>query len=249
VKEIVSRNNPEFRKFLRVLRGQGIRKHDAAILSGPKQIREVLRAFPERCAGIILREHQEVPGGIIPPGTRIYRLSPGLFREIDLYGTDQPVLLMRAGPFPMWNPENWPPGCTLFVPFQDPVNVGAVIRSAAAFRVARVIMLKESAHPFHHKSSRVAGSTLLRIPIQEGPSLGDLGSLKFPLLTLSPGGQDIGAYRFPPTFGLLPGLEGPGLPSGLKGLTALGIPMASGVESLNAALATGIALYVWRSGL
>jgi tRNA G18 (ribose-2'-O)-methylase SpoU len=69
------------------------------------------------------------------------------------------------------------------------------------------------------------------------------------MIALSPEGEDIARCSFPSTFGLLPGLEGPGLPSNLKTITTLGIPMESGVESINAALATGIALYLWRKSL
>jgi tRNA G18 (ribose-2'-O)-methylase SpoU len=66
------------------------------------------------------------------------------------------------------------------------------------------------------------------------------------VVTLSPQGEDIGNYRFPETFCMIPGLEGPGLPGNLKDANALAIPMEPGVESINAALATGIALYLWR---
>ncbi|MFX0200597.1 MAG: TrmH family RNA methyltransferase, partial [Candidatus Hodarchaeota archaeon] len=61
--------------------------------------------------------------------------------------------------------------------------------------------------------------------------------------------RDIAKYKFPSSFGLLPGLEGPGLPDNLKQMTSLAIPMEPRVESINAALATGIALYLWRSRL
>ena len=73
--------------------------------------------------------------------------------------------------------------------------------------------------------------------------------MKVPLIALSPEGQDVGQYAFPSTFGLLPGLEGPGLPANLRSLVTLSVPMQPGVESLNAALATGIVLYSWRSRL
>ena len=249
VKEIASRDNPSFKRFLSLFKGQGIRKQGGAILSGPKQVEEVLRDFPERCDGIILAEKHGIPGWGLPETIRVYRLTGDLFREIDIYGTDQPLLAVRVQPLSPWDPEVWPAGCTLFIPFQDPANVGSVIRSAAAFGVPRLIILREAAHPFHHRSLRVAGSAIFRIPLFEGPSIRDLDKGKAPLITLSSDGRDIDKYRFPRTFGLVPGLEGPGLPAGLRETEPLAIPMAPGVESLNAALATGIALYLWRTRL
>jgi len=128
--------------------------------------------------------------------------------------------------------------------------VGAVIRSAAAFGVSEIVMLKEAAHPFLPKSVRVAGSALFRVPLFQGPSLDGFevsdGSV---VVTLTPDGNDIGVYRFPDNFCMVSGLEGPGLPENLREATALAIPMEPGVESINAALATGIALYLWQSRL
>ena len=159
------------------------------------------------------------------------------------------MLLVRAGPFPLWRNENLPPGCTLFIPFQDPANVGGVIRSAAAFGVTQVVLLREAAHPFHPRSTRAAGSALFRIPLQKGPSIKDLKESRHSMITLSPEGADITNYEFPDRFGLLPGMEGPGLPQNVQSRTSLSIPMVQGVESLNAAMATGIALYQWRNSL
>jgi len=247
VREITSRHNPTFQNLLKLLTGQGVKRYGGAIMAGPKQVAEVLKDFPDQCDVIILRKDQAEPGENVPESLPRVYLSSNLFRELDLYGTDRPLLLVHADPFPQWNPRDSSKGCTLFVPFQDPVNVGAVIRSAAAFGVSRVVVLKEAAHPFHHKSTRVAGSALLRVPLFGGPSIGEVHKSKNPIITLSPKGKDIRRYRFPSTFGLLPGLEGPGLPPNLRGLTALSIPMAPGVESLNAATATAIALYAWRS--
>jgi tRNA G18 (ribose-2'-O)-methylase SpoU len=246
-REVTSRHNPTFRKLLKLLTGQGVKRYGEALIAGPKQTAEILKDFPGRAVAVVLRKNDSDSVGNVPERVPRFFLSPSLFRELDLYGTDRPLLLVRIDPFPEWNPKDLVKGCTLFVPFQDPVNVGAVIRSAAAFGVFQLVLLKECAHPFHHKSMRAAGSALLRISLFEGPSIKELHKAGMPIITLSPKGQDIRRFRFPAAFSLLPGLEGPGLPPGLKGLPALSIPMAPGVESLNAATATAIALYVWQS--
>jgi tRNA G18 (ribose-2'-O)-methylase SpoU len=68
-----------------------------------------------------------------------------------------------------------------------------------------------------------------------------------PLLRLSPhAGRDPGTLAFPERFGLLVGLEGPGIPDRWRDTEeALCIPMQPGNESLNAAAATAIVLYLW----
>ena len=246
VKEINSQHNRDFQAFLRILKGQGVRKQGLAFFSGPKQIREILAEFPEHCEGLILSKKQNLSEDILSRNLQMYSLPAELFREIDAFGTNYPVLIVRVPPFISWDACASFNGCTLLVPFQDPGNVGAVIRSAAAFGVTNLVVLKEAARPFHYKSTRAGGSALFRIPIFEGPSILELGNGISPIISLAPGGKNIRDFRFPESFCLLPGLEGPGLPPELRYLKSLSIPMERGVESLNAALATGIALYEWQ---
>jgi TrmH family RNA methyltransferase len=246
VKEINSRHNRDFQTFLRILKGQGVKKQGLAFFSGPKQVSEILTEFPEHCEGLIVSAKHKMPEGIPTRNLQAYSLSNELFREVDAFGTDHPVLIVRVPPFPWWDAGASLEGCTLLIPFQDPSNVGAVIRSAAAFGVTSVVVLKEASHPFHYKSTRAGGSALFRVPIYDGPSIRHLGSVPVPVFTLSAGGDDIRKFAFPESFCLLPGIEGPGLPPEVGHLNALSIPMERGVESLNAALATGIALYEWQ---
>jgi tRNA G18 (ribose-2'-O)-methylase SpoU len=227
------------------LKTRGIRKQRLALLSGAKQVREVLEEFRETCAGIIYSDAGTISDVCDLGGIPCYRLHRDLFRQLDVHETGQAILVVKVPRFQKWRDEDWPLGCTLFVPFQDPRNVGAVIRSAAAFGVSRIVLLEEAAHPYHHTSLRAAGSAVWRTEILEGPSLNDLNVTGVPMVTLSPRGKDLSSYRFPQSFCLVPGLEGPGLPDGLKNAECLSIPMSPGVESLNAAMATGIALYAW----
>ncbi len=135
-------------------------------------------------------------------------------------------------------------GCSLLVPFQDPENVGAVVRSAAAFGAAEVILLAESAHPFHPKALRASGGAALEVVFREGPALSELPE-DLPILSLSAEGTPLQSAEFPPAFGLLAGMEGPGLPERWR-RRSLRIPIRPEVESLNAAAAVSVALYEWK---
>lgn len=246
-KNICSADNPTFKSFLKLTSAHGIKKGGVAILSGPKQTKEVLRDFPEKCTGIITCATFEQLPLETEIGIPSFALSPDLFRRIDLFNTGHPLLLVKVPPLPDFNARVRTHGCTLLIPFQDPANVGAVIRTAAAFGVSRVVMMKESAHPFHPRALRAAGSNLFRVPLFKGPELAEIectGTQQ--IVTLSPKGQDVEDFRFPPSFCLVPGLEGPGLPDSLRNTTSICIPMRKDVDSLNAAMATGIALYLWR---
>jgi tRNA G18 (ribose-2'-O)-methylase SpoU len=244
--EINSSQNSTFKRFLRLNSPRNIRKHERAFLSGPKQIREVLQEFPDRCTGIIFSTRHDVPDF---PGTEAiprYCLSPDLFAQVDCFGTKQPVLVVHTKTLPHFDGTMDSPGCTLCVPFQDPSNVGAVIRASAAFDVTQIVFLKEAAHPFHPKSVRVAGSSIFRIPFYQGPALSQLALFEIPLIIMSTEGKDVAQFEFPESFCLVPGLEGPGIPEILEGARKVSIPMANGIESLNAAMATGIMLYQWQ---
>ena len=247
--EINSPQNATFKRLLRLKNPRDIRKYQKALLSGPKQIREVLREFPDRCAGIIFSSNRENSVFQETDAIPRYALTPDLFRQLDAFGTKHPLLIVHAEALPPFVGTLDSTGCTLCVPFQDPGNVGAVIRTAAAFGVARIVLLKEAAHPFHPKSIRVAGSSIFRIPLLQGPSLNGLMRFEIPLVLMSAKGKDVARFKFPDRFCLVPGLEGPGLPEIPKRTATVSIPMSKGVESLNAATATGIVLYLWRNGI
>ena len=241
VRDIASADNTTFKELRALHTGRGVRKRGLALVSGERHVAEMLRDFP--AAGVAWLSPDQPPPPDAPVHLEWYRLAPHLFRQVDVMGTGPPLLVIRVPAIEAWSDADWPSGCTLFVPFQDPENVGAVIRSAAAFGVARVVLLESAAHPFHPRSVRAAGGTpLLRVPLLSGPAIADLHPAGAPLIALSPAGEDIGQFEFPPTFGLLPGIEGPGLPE-TASWTRLRIQMQPGVESLNAATATAIALH------
>jgi 16S rRNA (guanine(527)-N(7))-methyltransferase RsmG len=244
VREITSDSNTTFQRCLDLLSGQGIRKHGEALLSGPRIRAEVLSRFPDHVLAWLSRADGPAPSDASIPWLR---LNAGLFRQLDVAGTHAPLLLVQVPEIRPWSdPSPWPDGCTLFVPFQDPENVGAVIRSAAAFAVKRVVLLREAAHPFHPRSSRAAGPALFQVELLHGPSLNDLRVASAPLIALDTTGPELREAPFPERFGLVVGAEGPGLPAHLRQGERRRIAIEPCVESLNAAAAVAIALYVQR---
>ena len=174
------------------------------------------------------------------------RVNREIFRELDVHGTGYPLLVVKISEFMPFQKREITDNVILFIPFQDPVNVGAVVRSAAAFGVTSFVLLKEAANPFLPKSIRAAGTPVFTVSFMTGTSSNERGAIDRPVIALSTDGIDIGKFTFPERFALLPGLEGPGLPEGLRPDFTISIPIEPHVESLNAAVATSIVLYELR---
>ena len=244
IHEITSEENPSVKAWKQLLAPRGMKKQGRALLSGPKIVSEALRVLPERAETVLLGGPRMTPPEDVPEGAQIVRLPSPIFQELDTSGTHAPLLVLRLPDPEPWTPaDGLPPGLTLFLPFQDPENLGAAIRSGLAFGVSRIVLLVGAAHPFHPKTLRASGGAVIRAHLAQGPTLESLpGTL--PLIPLSAEGQDITRFEFPPSCGLLPGVEGPGLPAAWRE-RAVSIPIRPEVESLNAAAAVAIALHEW----
>ena len=251
-KQISSRSNPTFKLLRSLLESRGIRKHGKALLAGWRIIDEVLSNHPDKCLALVTKKDSkppDLPSARLPDNFTWYQLDKELFDEIDVWNATDYLILVEISEFPHWDPGKASEGCSLFIPFQDPSNVGAVIRSAAAFGVSAIVFLEEAAHPFHPKSVRAASGNLFSTPMFTGPSIDDLDVGDLPLIVLDPKGEDIRSFKPPTSCGLLCGMEGPGVPDAISSSAAIHrvrIPISDAVESLNAAVATSIALYVLR---
>ena len=243
VHEIQSESNAIFKDLKKLLSGRGVKKMGKTLVCGRRLVAEALHKTPENCLAWISNGDRHQPPDDAPQHLDWLQLAPQLFMGLDPFGTRTPMLLFKVPENKAWDSSNPGPGCSLLIPFQDPENVGAVIRSAAAFGVDRIVLLAESANPFHPKAIRASAGTVLSATIFTGPSLADLKEDQ-PIVALAASGNPISEFVFPEAFCLLPGMEGPGLSSRWQD-SAVSIPMAGDVESLNAATATAIALYEW----
>jgi TrmH family RNA methyltransferase len=215
------------------------------------------RGGSEDAAGASIASHPDLQPGEatfgklkIPAGLATARFAPELFRELDFLGAGSPLLVVRVPEIPAWSPEaTGLRGLTVVLPLSDPENLGAALRSCAAFGVDRIVLLAEAAHPFHPRALRSSAGQAWRTPLFRGPSLSrllaDRRASQVPLFALDLHGEDLSALPVVNDLMLLVGEEGPGVPKDLD-CRRLRIPMRSEVESLNAGVALGIALYHFR---
>ncbi|WP_018235510.1 RNA methyltransferase [Ensifer sp. BR816] len=128
-------------------------------------------------------------------------------------------------------------------------NMGSLFRNAAAFGVDAVLMDASSCDPMYRKSIRVSVGSVLTLPFaREGTAaelIGRLQAAGFAIWGLSPRGEiDVAEIPPAPRTALLVGTEGEGLPEAiLSAVRTARIRQRSGLDSLNVAMAAGIALH------
>ncbi|MCX6993726.1 MAG: hypothetical protein NT011_11380 [Kiritimatiellaeota bacterium] len=247
---IHSTDNPVYKKMLALQTAHGIRKHGECLVAGPKLTVEAVQQRRQVVGAWISTPDLPPP----PPalaGTQWVLLDKRLFRNVNVFGTPGIMLTMRLPDLPVFQPEaHWPAGCTLFIPFGDPENVGGAIRAAAGLGAARVVLLREAACPFLPKAIRASAGAAWKIRLESGPGLAELTAIKTaPLYALDMEGVPLDKVQRPACYGLVAGMEGQGLPEALRRhCRRVSIPMTNGIESLNAAAATAVALWAWRHG-
>jgi tRNA G18 (ribose-2'-O)-methylase SpoU len=134
-------------------------------------------------------------------------------------------------------------------------NVGGVFRNAQAFGATAVLLDPTSCDPLYRKAIRTSMGAALEVPFARvtpwPDGLAHLRGAGFRIVALDPGdgARDIGdstEVLRSPRIVVLVGNEGDGLSTAARATAEvrLRIPMAPGMDSLNLATATGIALYV-----
>jgi tRNA G18 (ribose-2'-O)-methylase SpoU len=139
----------------------------------------------------------------------------------------------------------------------DHTNVGAIFRAVAGLGADAVLITPRCADPYYRRAVRVSMGTVLQIPWTrlaewpEGAAQLHEAGFEIAALALDEGAVDLATYaQHPPDrVALLLGTEGDGLsPAGLASAdTVVTIPMSRGVDSLNVAAASAVALWALRT--
>jgi tRNA G18 (ribose-2'-O)-methylase SpoU len=130
----------------------------------------------------------------------------------------------------------------------NPANIGSVIRNAAALGWDGLILDHTSADPLARRSLRVAMGTVFSLPHARttdlAGALSALEDIELYAMTPDPSAAPISSVEPGERVGIMIGSERAGLSDELLRLaTPVRIPMAPGIDSLNAAAATAVACF------
>ncbi len=225
--------DPSERRVARRTVVEGPRALDDAVRNG---VRIVEVAIEERF------DRGSLPGALA--GVPVHVVPDGSLAKAGDLVTGQGVTAVVEIPAPGSSPLG---GLVLvLVDVADPGNVGTLVRAADAAGAAAVVRVG-GADPWAPKVVRASAGSVFRIPlVEEVDPVGGLAAAGFRSVALvarggaAPEEVDLGG-----DVAVLVGNEAHGLPADLvercDGL--LSIPMASGVESLNAAMAGSVVLF------
>lgn len=138
---------------------------------------------------------------------------------------------------------------------EDPHNVGAIIRSAAAFGALGVIIPKRNQAPITETVVRTSVGTVSQVPIVEVVNMNTailkLQKEHFWVYGLTEkSSEEITSINFDPRSIIVVGNEHSGISQEVlkKCDFKIRIPISKNVDSLNASVSVGIALYEWKRG-
>jgi len=177
-------------------------------------------------------------------------VTPGVFRELTQTVTPQGVLAVarvsEALPghaIAAARQHGWP--LVVLDGVQDPGNVGAICRSAAAAGAPALVVLQGTADPYGAKAVRASAGNVFRLTVAQA-AWSDLSGLDG-YGAAAQGGTPVRDSRIERAGMVVFGSEAHGLSR--QDLAKVTIPVQEGVESLNVAAAAAVLLFEIRRRL
>ena len=241
-----SRDNPQVRRWAKLARESRLRRSEGrALIEGPHLLAAFL-AQKLKPVAVIATEagaaDPEISALVARSGVAPVMVSEGAFKAIADTETPQGVAAEIA--IPAVRRE----GTWLFLEgVQDAGNVGAIVRSAAAFGAGAIILDRACADPWSPKVLRagMGGHFVLQV-LQVDSLASALESFPGRLVcTLARGGEPLRKADLAGKIGWIFGSEARGVSAEVQSRASLKvtIPLAWGTESLNVAAAAAVCLY------
>lgn len=244
---ITSAQNDTIKHYATLLRGKGRKQTGLMLLEGEKLIGEALSANIAMEAVLVDLDALERYANLLAQleGVEQYGLGPGLGKKLSDVNTPQGIIAVAAIPS---LPREMGERIIALNSVADPGNMGTILRSAQAFGCQMAILGQGCADPYGPKSMRSGMGAQLHLGICQvedlSTKLKDLAANGYDVI-----GMDIRGNESLPKLShkrvVVIGSEAHGMSTETAdACTALyRIAMQGGADSLNAAVAAGIALY------
>jgi TrmH family RNA methyltransferase len=240
-----SRENPRVKRWAKLARDARLRRRECrALIEGAHLLAAFLDGGGMPLALVVSETTtQEISGLVKKLGVEPIVVSDAVLRAIADTDAPQGVLAEIAIPG-----ARETEGDLVFLEgVQDPGNVGAIIRSAAAFGIGAVVLDQACADPWSPKVLRAGLGGHFRLFIRQVAGLTpELAAFRGTLVsTAAHGGLQLENAALDGRLGWIFGAEGRGISeqSARHAKLQVAIPMAAGMESLNVAAAAAICLY------
>jgi RNA methyltransferase, TrmH family len=241
VEPVRSHRNPRVAEAARLHRARERRATGRTILEGPKLLNEALAAGVIPDVVFALADDEVTADLAREHGLELMLVEPAALRRVA--GTETPrgpaaVMVVPTAALPTGA------GVVVAWGLSDPGNVGALIRTAAAFGWD-FGYTEGTADPWAPKVLRAGAGGHFHLTITPVESTRGLGEAGWTTVAGVVSGGLAPADLGPGRYALLVGEEAPGLPPDVVEASArrVTVPMPGGMESLNAAMAAGMILY------
>lgn len=240
---LTSKDNPKVKHWARLAGDHRYRRKEGrALIEGP----HLVSAYRGKPIAILVTERaldgKEI-GGLAGKSPTV--VSEAVFRAIVEAENPPGIAAEIAIPEPKASSRD----VVFLEGVQDPSNVGAIIRSAAAFGVGEVVLDQACADAWSPRALRAGMGGHFALSIRQVSRL-ELAAFDGTLLcTVVRGGSDLQKSKLQGRLGWIFGGEGRGVSPAIEKQANLKVtvPIASGVESLNVAASAAICFYVAAS--
>ncbi len=241
---ITSKNNPLVKETVTLKDKKGRRQLGAFLVEGKKMTEECISGGMQ-VEKIFLREGVELSVPVAED--LLVTVSEDVMRHLCDEKTPQGVVCRVKMPTrPLCAPKK---SCLILDGVADPGNMGAIIRTANAAGYDEIYLTKDCTDPYSPKSVRasMSGVFFTKLYEAERKELIDLmKSSGVPLVIADMGGVNAFSFAPPKQFALVIGNEANGISQEARAAADLSvsIPMRGTQESLNAAVAASVLMYL-----
>jgi RNA methyltransferase, TrmH family len=241
-----SRDNARVKRWTKLVRDARLRRAERRVMvEGPNLVEAALRSRASVQDVLVAESAVETHQRLLESaGTAPVVVSDAVFRSIVDSETPQGVALELE----LSSAAGVVEGNAVFLEaVQDPGNVGAILRSAAAFGIRSAVLDAGCAEPWSAKVLRAGAGAHFALAVRQVDSLDEaLAGFKGKLVcTLAHGGSPLRKADLSGTLGWIFGSEGQGVSPALlqRAQLRITIAIAPGTESLNVAAAAAVCFY------